>query len=52
MQRDDSTPRYRSVAILLHWVMALGIATLAVMGLALLGDDVTLQTACALVQQQ
>ena len=35
MQRDYSTPRYTSVAILLHWVMALGITTLLVMGLAM-----------------
>jgi cytochrome b561 len=35
MQRDYSTRRYTSVAIILHWVMALGIAALAVMGLAM-----------------
>ena len=35
MQRDYSTRRYTPVAIILHWVMALGIAALAVMGLAM-----------------
>jgi cytochrome b561 len=35
MQRDYSTRRYTSVAIILHWVMALGIAALAVIGLAM-----------------
>ena len=35
MQRDYSTRRYTWVAIILHWVMALGIATLVVMGLAM-----------------
>ncbi|WP_158817380.1 cytochrome b [Methylocapsa sp. S129] len=35
MQRDYSTGRYTSVAIILHWVMALGIAALVAMGLAM-----------------
>jgi cytochrome b561 len=35
MQPDYSSRRYTLVAITLHWVMALGIAVLAVMGLAM-----------------
>ena len=35
MRPDRSTHRYTIVAIILHWVMALGIAVLAVMGLVM-----------------
>jgi cytochrome b561 len=35
MRRNYSTRRYTLVAIILHWVMALGIAALTVMGLAM-----------------
>jgi cytochrome b561 len=35
MRPDHSTRRYTRVAIILHWVMALGIAALAAMGLAM-----------------
>ena len=35
MQSDYSTHRYTSIAIILHWVMALGIGALVVMGLAM-----------------
>ena len=35
MRSDRSTGRYSSVAIILHWVMAVGIAALAGLGLAI-----------------
>ncbi len=35
MRPERSTPRYTAVAIFLHWVMALGILVLAVMGLTM-----------------
>lgn len=35
MRPAHSTRRYTSVAIILHWVMALGVAALVVMGLAM-----------------
>jgi cytochrome b561 len=35
MRPDKSTRRYTSVAIILHWVMALGILVLALMGLVM-----------------
>jgi cytochrome b561 len=35
MRQDRSTSRYTLVTIFLHWLMALGIAMLAVMGLVM-----------------
>ena len=35
MRLERSTPRYTLVAMFLHWIMAIGIATLGAMGLAM-----------------
>jgi cytochrome b561 len=39
MPLDRSLPRYTSVAITLHWIMALGILILAILGLAMVHGE-------------